>query len=88
MGTTIEFRKSGKTVQWDDAAENILELAEDNDIAIDSECMAGVCGTCKTRLLAGKVDMETDDGLEEEDRQNNMILPCVATPVTDVVLDA
>ncbi len=49
--------------------------------------MERVFGSCTTKLLAGKVDMGLDDGLEEEDRQNNMILPCVSTPLTDVVLD-
>ncbi|MGM0452403.1 MAG: 2Fe-2S iron-sulfur cluster-binding protein, partial [Thermodesulfobacteriota bacterium] len=43
-----------------------MEVAEENGIEIETECEAGVCGTCKIRLLSGEVDMEVDDGLEEE----------------------
>ncbi len=88
MALKVRFKKSGRTVEWSDIYANLLELAEDNDIEIESECEAGVCGTCKTRLISGRVDMELTDGLEPEDEEENMILPCVAVPVTDIVLDA
>ncbi|MCF8024597.1 MAG: 2Fe-2S iron-sulfur cluster binding domain-containing protein [Desulfobacteraceae bacterium] len=88
MAVQVEFQKSGKTTTWDDSHESILELAEANGIEIDTECEAGMCGTCKIRLLSGKVDMETEDGLDEDDIKQNMILVCVAIPVTDIVLDA
>ena len=52
-----------------------------------TECEAGVCGSCKIRLISGEVIMDLDDGLEEEDRAQNMILPCVAVPKTDIALD-
>ncbi|MFO7964062.1 MAG: 2Fe-2S iron-sulfur cluster binding domain-containing protein [Desulfobacterales bacterium] len=83
----VEFKKSGKTATWDDSYENILELAEENGIEIETECEAGVCGTCKTKMLSGDVHMEVDDGLDDDDRAENYILPCVAVPKTDVVLD-
>ncbi len=87
MAYTITFKNSGKTAQWDGSHENLLELAEENGIEIDTECEAGVCGTCKVRLLSGDVEMEVDDGLEDEDREQNMILPCVAVPKSDIVLE-
>lgn len=87
MVYTVEFKTSGKTAQWDDSYENLLELAEENGIEIETQCEAGVCGTCKVRLISGRIDMEVDDGLEEEDRRQNMILPCVAVPLSDIVLE-
>lgn len=88
MGYKIDFRQSQKTLEWDDRYENILELAEENDIDIDYECRQGFCGTCKVRLLSGEVDMEVEDGLEEEDIQEGFILTCVAVPLSDIVLEA
>jgi len=88
MGFKVEFRKSKKAAEWNDDYDSLLELAEDNDIVIESECEAGVCGTCRTKLLSGKVDMEITDGLEPGDEEQNMILPCVAVPLSDVVLKA
>lgn len=88
MGLKIEFKRSGKTVEWDDSFESILELGEDNGIDLENECRMGVCGTCKAKLLSGEVDMEEESGLEDADRDENMILLCVSTPKTDVVIDA
>ena len=84
----IQFQKSGKTLEWDDRFENILDLAEANGIQLENACRVGVCGTCKVKLLSGEVYMETEDGLQDEDRNQNMILPCVAVPKTDLVIDA
>jgi len=84
----IQFQKSGKTLEWDDRFENILDLAEANGIQLENACRVGVCGTCKVKLLSGEVYMETEDGLQDEDRNQNMILPCVAIPKTDLVIDA
>ena len=87
MAITVEFKTSGKTAQWNDSYENLLELVEENGIEIETDCEAGVCGTCKVRLISGKVEMEVEDGLEDEDIAANMILPCVAVPMTDIVLE-
>jgi ferredoxin len=84
----IQFQKSGKTLDWDSSFGNILDLAESNGIQLENACRVGVCGTCKVKLLSGEVYMETEDGLPEEDRNQKMILPCVAVPKTDLVIDA
>ncbi len=88
MTFIVEFRKSGKKVPWNDRLESLLDLAEENGIAIESACREGFCGTCKTRLISGEVDMEMTDGLEDEDLKQNMILPCVAKPKSNVVMEA
>ena len=88
MAIKIEFRASGKTLEWDDSFDNILEFAEENGIELENECRMGVCGTCKVKWLEGEVEMEQEDGLEDSDKDQNMILPCVAIPVTDIVIDA
>ena len=88
MALKVEFRKSGKVIEWDGKFENILELAEGNGVEVESQCRQGFCGTCMTRMLSGKVEMETTDGLMPDDEKAGMILLCQAVPKTDVVLDA
>lgn len=88
MSPKVEFRTSNKTIEWDDSFENLLELAEQNGVVIDNQCGQGYCGTCKVKLLSGKVSMEATDGLDNEDIRQNMILPCVAAPETDVIIEA
>lgn len=88
MEYTIKFQTSDKILKWDDRFESILELAEENGIDIEYECRQGICGTCKVKLLSGEVDMETEDGLEDEEIQNGFILTCVSVPKSDIVLEA
>ncbi len=88
MPFKIEFKKTGKIFEWDRNCGNLLDFAESKGITLDNNCRIGICGTCKIKLLSGKVFMETEDGLNEEDRKENMILPCVAVPETDCILNA
>ena len=88
MAYTVEFKNSGKKLVWDDQYESILEMAGDNGIEIESDCEQGFCGTCAVKLVSGEVDMETTDGLEDDELENNMILACVAVPKSDLVIEA
>jgi len=83
----VEFKASGKTVKWCDSYDNILDMAKTNGIEIEADCQAGICGTCKIKMLSGKVEMDVQDGLDDEDIRQNMILPCVAVPLSDLVLE-
>ena len=87
MAIKIEFKKSGKTFAWDSSFDNILDFAEAKGIQMDSGCRIGTCGTCKVKLLSGEVAMDTEEGLNDEDRAQKMILPCVAVPEMDIVID-
>lgn len=86
MGKKVEFKLSNVTVAWNDRFESILELAEESGVSIESDCEQGFCGTCKVKLLEGEVTMETEDGLDDVDLEQNMILPCVSFPKTDIVV--
>ena len=48
----------------------------------------GVCGTCKTRKISGKVAMLHGGGIRQREIDAGMILPCCSKPLGDVVLDA
>ncbi len=85
--TTVTFQRAGKTVPIT-ATQTVLEVAEQNGIAINYDCRAGVCGQCKTPLLEGRVVMETQDALDPADRAGNLILSCQARCLDPVVVDA
>jgi ferredoxin len=88
MAFKITFQKSGKTFDWESSSNNVLDFAEDKGIQMESGCRMGVCGSCKVKLLSGSVTMETEDGLEDADKADRMILPCVAVPESDLVIEA
>jgi ferredoxin-nitrite reductase len=85
---TIEFAQSGKTVTCTEA-DLILEVGEQAQMAMDSSCRSGTCGTCKHKLLAGEVRYNAEpDALDDRDRQAGYILTCIAHPVGQVRIDA
>ncbi|WP_287296515.1 2Fe-2S iron-sulfur cluster-binding protein [Moorena sp. SIO2C4] len=85
---TVVFAESGKEVTCD-AEDVILDVAEQEGVPLPSGCRMGACGACKRKLIEGKVEYdEQPDALEEDERQQGMILTCVARPVGRVVVSA
>ncbi|MCU7918502.1 MAG: 2Fe-2S iron-sulfur cluster binding domain-containing protein [Candidatus Thiodiazotropha sp. (ex Epidulcina cf. delphinae)] len=50
---TVTFSKSGKQYPWDPKLGSLLEFAEARGIKIDSQCRAGECGCCQSKLISG-----------------------------------
>ena len=81
-GPQVTFARSGLEVRWQSGS--LLELAEACDVPTRWSCRTGVCHTCVTPLLTGKVEYETPP-LEPPPPGETLI--CSAHPATDVVLD-
>lgn len=71
----VVLRRSGRTVAVP-ADLPILEALRGAGIAVPSSCESGVCGTCKTRLLAGEAE-HRDKVLMPEERADFIML-CVS----------
>jgi ferredoxin-NADP reductase/DMSO/TMAO reductase YedYZ heme-binding membrane subunit len=84
---TLTFARSMKSAPLT-TEKTLLEIAEDAGLNIDFECRSGVCGRCKTRLLAGSVNMEVQDALDEVDQSENVILLCQARSTGNVTIEA
>jgi len=84
---SIRFARSNKTAPLP-PDQSVLEVAESVGVAIDYACRAGICGTCKTKLLEGKVTMEVEDALTPEDKAQNIILACQAKSIGNLVVEA
>jgi ferredoxin-NADP reductase len=81
----VQFKKSGKTVNWSGEHGNLLELAEANGINIPCGCRAGSCGTCQVAVFSGEVEYVTKSDFETNPGTK---LTCVGAPKSDLVLDA
>ncbi len=52
-----------------------------------SSCRSGTCRTCIGHLVSGQVSYEMAwPGLTAEEKAEGCVLPCVAYPMSDVVL--
>jgi ferredoxin-NADP reductase len=83
----VEFARSGQTYAVR-SGQTLLEAAEEHGVGIPSSCRQGQCGTCKTKLLAGNVHMDAEEGLDPESRAQGFVLTCVGHADGDVRLDA
>ena len=79
VGSVVLFAQS--------ADQTILEMAEASGVDIPFECRSGICGQCKTRLVAGKVTMETEDALSAVEKTRALILACQARALGNVTVD-
>jgi CDP-4-dehydro-6-deoxyglucose reductase len=70
--------------------ETILAAAIRAGIGLPYGCRDGACGSCKSRLLEGRVihGAHQQKALSNAEEQAGMILPCCATPQTDCVIEA
>ncbi|MFI5143233.1 MAG: 2Fe-2S iron-sulfur cluster-binding protein, partial [Thermoanaerobaculales bacterium] len=85
-GCRLTLQRTGVTIPVG-GTQTLLEAAEAAGSGIPSSCRAGVCGTCRTRLVSGTVDCDADS-LDEVDREAGYILPCVSWAKGDCALDA
>ncbi|WP_299355142.1 2Fe-2S iron-sulfur cluster-binding protein [uncultured Shimia sp.] len=66
----------------------ILDAALGNKMDAPFACKAGVCSTCRCRVLEGEVDMVANHALEDYEVEKGYVLSCQSYPVTDnVVVD-
>lgn len=68
--------------------ETILAAALREGLAYPHGCQRGRCGSCKSRLLQGKVEMlaHSPFALEEPEHQQGLVLACRAVPTSDVTV--
>jgi len=68
-------------------SSTLLESCEAAGVPLPAVCRAGVCGSCRARLASGKVRCESET-LDEADRADGYILPCVSWPEEDCAIEA
>ena len=84
---TVTFSLSNKCGQLSQD-KTILDIADEVGVTIDNACRSGTCGSCKVKLLLGKVTMEVEDALDSEEKTEGIILGCQAKADAAVVVEA
>jgi ferredoxin len=83
-GPMVTFARSGVSAPLTTSDRTVLELADACDISTRWGCRSGVCHTCTTPLLSGRVTYAPDP---LEPPAEGDVLICCARPDTDIVLD-
>jgi len=85
--TKVHVRQAGRTIEVPEG-RTILEVALDEGISYPHGCRSGRCGSCKSRLVTGAVDLldHTRFALSDEEKAQGLILACRALPKTDAAV--
>ncbi|MCL4120442.1 UNVERIFIED_CONTAM: hypothetical protein GTU68_012953 [Idotea baltica] len=71
-----------------DKDQTVLDAALENAIDAPYACKAGVCSTCRCKVIEGEVEMVANHALEDYEVQQGYVLSCQSFPVSDrVVVD-
>lgn len=81
---SIFFAKSRKKARWLATSGSLLELAEAHGIKTQCSCRQGICGTCVIGLQQGEVIYTAEP---KNQPAAGAVLPCIARPRSDLVLD-
>lgn len=68
------------------SGESVLEAGARAGLDLPFSCKGGVCGTCRTKVVSGEVDVAVDYALEPWEREAGFVLACQATPLTDALV--
>ena len=84
---TIKVKIDGVVTQFalPQEGDSILNAALRAGADLPFACKGGVCATCKARLLEGKVEMDVNYALEDEEVKQGYILTCQSHPLTETV---
>ncbi|HRH56558.1 MAG TPA: 2Fe-2S iron-sulfur cluster-binding protein [Chitinophagales bacterium] len=63
--------------------DTILEAAINANLDPPYACRVAACCSCKAKLLEGKVEMDDDEPLTEEEIEEGFILTCQSHPKSD-----
>ena len=69
-----------------DKDNNILDEALANGLDVPYSCQGGVCTTCMGKLEKGKVLMDDDQMLSDEEINDGLILTCISKPDSNEIV--
>ncbi|SJZ92750.1 1,2-phenylacetyl-CoA epoxidase subunit PaaE [Consotaella salsifontis] len=78
-GTTRDFTMSRE-------GQSLLDAAIENKIDAPYACKAGVCSTCRARVVEGEVEMIANHALEDYEVRQGYVLTCQSYPLTERVV--
>ena len=88
MSHQITINPSGHSFACDEG-DTVLTAAMAADLMVPYGCRNGACGTCKGKLVEGRVDYGPHQAstLTDDEKRQGLALLCCAKPLTDLVLE-
>ena len=84
--TTVTLDGATRNFTMPREGQTILEAAIEAQMDAPYSCKAGVCSTCRCKVLEGKVEMAVNHALEDYEVRAGYVLSCQAVPLSDRVV--
>ncbi|SDV48345.1 1,2-phenylacetyl-CoA epoxidase subunit PaaE [Chitinasiproducens palmae] len=77
---------SSRTLRTPYEGQSVLDTGLKAGLALPYACKGGVCCTCRAKVVEGKVAMDKNYTLEEQEVADGFVLTCQARPLTERVV--
>ena len=85
-GYAVQFLQSRRELRCQ-PDQHVLEAAQQAGLRLPKSCSQGMCGTCKAKLVSGRVEMKHKGGIRQREIDQGMVLLCCSKPLTDLVIE-
>lgn len=84
--TTVTLDGATRSFTMARSGQSILDAAIEARLDAPYACKAGVCSTCRCKVLEGEVEMAVNHALEDYEVRAGYVLSCQAMPISDRVV--
>lgn len=82
---TLTLDGSTRSFRMPKRGESLLDAALAQHIDAPYACKAGVCSTCRAKILEGEAEMAVNHALEDYEVRQGYVLTCQCYPLTDSI---
>lgn len=83
---TVTLDGATRTFRMPKAGQSLLDAALEANMDAPYACKAGVCSTCRAKVLEGETEMATNHALEDYEVRQGYVLTCQCFPLSDKVV--
>ena len=83
---TVTLDGATRSFRMPKAGTSLLDAALEAKIDAPYACKAGVCSTCRAKVLEGETEMAVNHALEDYEVRQGYVLTCQCFPLSDKVV--
>jgi ring-1,2-phenylacetyl-CoA epoxidase subunit PaaE len=83
---TVTLEGATRTFRMPKAGQSLLDAALEANLDAPYACKAGVCSTCRAKVLEGETEMAVNHALEDYEVRQGYVLTCQCFPLSDRVV--
>ncbi|SDP69009.1 1,2-phenylacetyl-CoA epoxidase subunit PaaE [Phyllobacterium sp. OV277] len=83
---TVTLDGAARIFKFPKQGQSLLDAALQNAMDVPYACKAGVCSTCRAKVIEGEVEMATNHALEDYEVDQGYVLTCQCFPLSDRIV--